>query len=136
VLLLEAGPDYRSADAPHEMRSPNPGRMLTHPRYSWTRLMARRTEAQPQRLFWRGRGLGGSSAINGQIAIRPPLRDFDPLTREASDASMPLPCGVKRDTGLGVAQVADEPSENGTGSQLTVSHATCPIASAGRTLPA
>jgi choline dehydrogenase len=77
VLLLEAGPDYRSADAPREMRSPNPGRMLTHPKFSWTQLQARRTETQEPRLFWRGRGMGGSSAINGQIAIRPPLSDFD-----------------------------------------------------------
>ncbi len=77
VLLLEAGPDYRSADAPHEMRIPNPGLMITHPKFSWTQLTARRTEVQEPRLFWRGRGLGGSSAINGQIAIRPPLSDFD-----------------------------------------------------------
>jgi choline dehydrogenase len=77
VLLLEAGPDYRSADAPPEMRSPNPDTMVAHPQYSWTELRARRTEAQQPSLFWRGRGLGGSSAINGQIAIRPPLTDFD-----------------------------------------------------------
>jgi choline dehydrogenase len=77
VLLLEAGPDYRAADAPREMRSPNPGRMVAHPGFSWTRLVARRTETQEPRLFWRGRGMGGSSAINGQIAIRPPLSDFD-----------------------------------------------------------
>ena len=28
VLLLEAGPDYRSADAPWEMRIPNPGPII------------------------------------------------------------------------------------------------------------
>jgi choline dehydrogenase len=77
VLLLEAGPDYRSADAPPEMRSPNPASMVAHPQYSWTELKARRTEKQQPSLFWRGRGMGGSSAINGQIAIRPPLSDFD-----------------------------------------------------------
>jgi choline dehydrogenase len=77
VLLLEAGRDYRSAEAPPEMRSANPGLMVAHPDYTWTRLTARRTTSQEPRLFWRGRGLGGSSAINGQIAIRPPLSDFD-----------------------------------------------------------
>ena len=32
--------------------------------------MARRTERQEPRLLWRGRAMGGSSTINGQIAIR------------------------------------------------------------------
>jgi choline dehydrogenase len=106
VLLLEAGPDYRSAEAPHEMRSPNPGRMLTHPQYSWTQLMARRTEAQEPRLFWRGRGLGGSSAINGQIAIRPPLGDFDAWEMPGWSASDVLPyfCKLEHDVDFG-----DEP---------------------------
>jgi choline dehydrogenase len=77
VLLLEAGPDWRSADAPREMRIPNPAMMVAHPRFSWENLTARRTEAQEPHLYWRGRGMGGSSSINGQIAIRPPLSDFD-----------------------------------------------------------
>jgi choline dehydrogenase len=77
VLLLEAGPDWRSADAPREMRIPNPAFMVAHATYSWPNLKARRTEAQEPQLYWRGRGLGGSSSINGQIAIRPPLSDFD-----------------------------------------------------------
>jgi choline dehydrogenase-like flavoprotein len=77
VLLLEAGPDWRSAEAPLEMRVPNPFQMVAHPRFSWPDLKARRTEAQEPYLYWRGRGTGGSSSINGQIAIRPPLSDFD-----------------------------------------------------------
>jgi len=103
VLLLEAGPDYRSADAPLEMRSPNPGRMLTHPQYSWTQLTARRTEAQEPRLFWRGRGLGGSSAINGQIAIRPPLSDFDLWNVPGWSANDGLPyfCKLEDDLDFG-----------------------------------
>jgi choline dehydrogenase len=106
VLLLEAGPDYRSADAPHEMRSPNPGLMLTHPKYSWTQLKARRTEAQRPKLFWRGRGLGGSSAINGQIAIRPPLSDFDLWNVPGWSAKDVLPhfCKLEDDLDFG-----DEP---------------------------
>ena len=77
VLLLEAGPDWRSAEAPREMRIPNPAFMVAHAMYSWPNLKARRTEAQEPQLYWRGRGMGGSSSINGQIAIRPPLSDFD-----------------------------------------------------------
>ena len=73
VLLLEAGPNYRSADSPQAMRSPNPSTIITAPeygRYRYDELTSRRTRAQEHRTYWRGRGLGGSSAINGQIAIR------------------------------------------------------------------
>jgi choline dehydrogenase-like flavoprotein len=78
VLLLEAGPDYRSAETPWEMQIPNPGPIiLGAPRYQWPSLTAYRTDYQRPIAYWRGRGLGGSSAINGQIAIRPPLEDFD-----------------------------------------------------------
>ena len=80
VLLLEAGPDYRSSDAPAAMRSANPSQIITHPefvRFRWDELKARRTRAQPDRVYWRGRGVGGSSAINGQIAIRGLVEDYD-----------------------------------------------------------
>jgi len=80
VLLLEAGRDYRSAEAPEAMRVPNPGPMLSlehFPEFQWPELKAQRTAAQEPRLYWRGRGLGGSSAVNGQIAIRAPLEGFD-----------------------------------------------------------
>ena len=80
VTLLEAGPDYRSAEAPEAMRSANPSNVITEPEYSrfrWDELLARRTRVQAPRVFWRGRGLGGSSAVNGQIAIRGMVEDFD-----------------------------------------------------------
>jgi len=78
ILLLEAGPDYRTAEAPWEMRIPNPGPIiLRSPRYQWPNINAYRTDYQRPIVYWRGRGLGGSSIINGQIAIRPPLEDFD-----------------------------------------------------------
>ncbi|MGH7916663.1 MAG: GMC family oxidoreductase, partial [Candidatus Binataceae bacterium] len=78
VLLLEAGPDFRSAQAPYEMRIPNPGPLIAdYPGYQWSGLKGYRTEDQRPIVYWRGRGMGGCSAINGQIAIRPPLDDFD-----------------------------------------------------------
>lgn len=80
VLLLEAGPDYRSADRPREMLVPNPYGIVTGPEfgsYRYDTLTARRSSAQQPRTYWRGRGLGGSSNMNGQIAIRAPLEDFD-----------------------------------------------------------
>jgi choline dehydrogenase len=39
--------------------------------------MARRTKAQEPKLYWRGRGVGGSSIVNGQIAIRGVSDAFD-----------------------------------------------------------
>jgi choline dehydrogenase len=80
VLLLEAGPDYRSAETPPEMRSPNGHRVSTSgrfPQFHYQGLMARRTSAQEPRLYLRGRGVGGSSAINAQVAIRGVPEDFD-----------------------------------------------------------
>jgi len=80
VLLLEAGPDYRSADRPEAMKSPNPFGIIRDPvfsRYRYDDLMAKRTSCQEPRRYWRGRGVGGSSAMNGQIAIRGMLEDFD-----------------------------------------------------------
>lgn len=80
VLLLEAGPDVSSADMPEVWRSPNPAAALMDPSATqgliWDDLVATRTQAQDRLPFWRGRGTGGSSSVNGQIAIRPPLEDF------------------------------------------------------------
>jgi choline dehydrogenase-like flavoprotein len=74
VLLLEAGPDHRSIDMKFEMRSLNPGHVIGTEKFDdlqWPTLQSSRVKGQAQRLFWRGRGVGGSSLINGIIAIRP-----------------------------------------------------------------
>src|SRR5262245_42939680 len=77
VLLLEAGSDYCSADTPSEIRSANHFPLFSDERYHWPGLFARRTIAQSPRLYLRGRGVGGSSVINAQIAIRGLPEDFD-----------------------------------------------------------
>ena len=81
VLLLEAGHDWRPHEAPPELRSPNPLRIILPPHlqatWQYPALMARRTTAQQPHLYWRGRGMGGSSAVNGQIAIRGVAAAFD-----------------------------------------------------------
>ena len=86
VLLLEAGPDYRSAETPDAMRVANPAAILLGSedmqKYQWGALKARRTDVQAPMPYWRGRGAGGSSAINGQIAIRGMLDDFDEWARQ------------------------------------------------------
>lgn len=85
VLLLEAGPDYRAADVPRAMQIPNPFEIITSPEFSrfrYDNLRARRSVAQEPRIYWRGRGLGGSSNMNGQIAIRAIPEDFDVWVEE------------------------------------------------------
>ncbi|HEX5378807.1 MAG TPA: GMC family oxidoreductase N-terminal domain-containing protein [Phenylobacterium sp.] len=80
VALVEAGPDYVSAQTPDAMRSPNPHQIIAgeaYADYRWDDLTSRRTRAQEHRTYWRGRGVGGSSAINGQIAIRGVPEDYD-----------------------------------------------------------
>jgi 5-(hydroxymethyl)furfural/furfural oxidase len=81
VLLLEAGRDWRSAEAPDALRSPNIVPFMHDPAHQaawqWPGLMARRTAAQAPKFYWRGRALGGSSAVNAQIAIRGVADAFD-----------------------------------------------------------
>ncbi|HET9017738.1 MAG TPA: GMC family oxidoreductase N-terminal domain-containing protein [Thermomicrobiaceae bacterium] len=88
VLLLEAGRDYRSGDIPDEMRSANwlgiidP---LRQPDYQWPALRARRATGQAPALYERGRGMGGSSAINGMVAHRAMLEDYDLWAEQGCD---------------------------------------------------
>ncbi len=81
VLLLEAGRDWRAADAPAALRSANiipfmhdPGHQAA---WQWPGLMTRRTAAQEPKFYWRGKAMGGSSAVNAQIAIRGVPAAFD-----------------------------------------------------------
>lgn len=81
VLLLESGPDYRSADALEHIRSIEPGRVMPTRElaelYTFPQLMATRSTVQEPALYLRGRGVGGSSSINGMFAIRATVEDFD-----------------------------------------------------------
>ena len=81
VLLLEAGRDWRPNDAPHALRSANIIPFMNDPAHQaawqWPTLMARRTATQEPRFYWRGRAMGGSSAVNAQIAIRGVAAAFD-----------------------------------------------------------
>ena len=81
VLLLEAGRDWRAAEAPAAMRSANINPFMNDPAYQaewqWPGLMTRRTRVQAPRFYWRGKALGGSSAVNAQIAIRGVAAAFD-----------------------------------------------------------
>lgn len=81
VLLLEAGRDWRADEAPWEVRTPNPIPIIHKREYQekwqWPDLLTRRVAGQEARFYWRGKGLGGSSMMNGQIAIRGVADAFD-----------------------------------------------------------
>src|SRR5690242_4759216 len=79
VVLLEAGPNWRSAQGPIEVRSMNGWRALDPalPQFQWSGLESRRTRAQLPKPHVRGRGLGGSSVVNGMIAIHAMADDYD-----------------------------------------------------------
>ena len=79
VLLLEAGPDFRSAEAPEEMRQAYSLALLDTGRFGrfWWGCQARMTSAQEPQPFARGKGLGGCSAVNVQVAIRGVPEDYD-----------------------------------------------------------
>ncbi|HEY7201078.1 MAG TPA: GMC family oxidoreductase N-terminal domain-containing protein [Candidatus Dormibacteraeota bacterium] len=78
VLLLEAGPDFRTADTPPEFRTRRIDMTVErNPEFFWPRLTARRSPAQEPYHYLRGRGLGGSSTVNGLCAIRGTPADYD-----------------------------------------------------------
>jgi 5-(hydroxymethyl)furfural/furfural oxidase len=112
VLLLEAGRDWRAADAPHALRSANIIPFMHDPahqaEWQWPGLMTRRTAVQEPRFYWRGRALGGSSTVNAQIAIRGVPAAFDAWAEAgcegwaASDV-LPLFDAIEDDADTGVA---------------------------------
>lgn len=83
VLLLEAGPEWRSEAAPADVRVPPAdvfawkvsGRAPAA--FTWPDVLVRRFDDTPPEPYVRGRGLGGTSAINGLVVIRPPIEEFD-----------------------------------------------------------
>lgn len=81
VLLLEAGRDWRTAEAPAALRSANIIPFMHDPahqaEWQWPGLMTRRTALQEPRFYWRGRTMGGCSTVNAQIAIRGVPAAFD-----------------------------------------------------------
>jgi 5-(hydroxymethyl)furfural/furfural oxidase len=108
VLLLEAGRDFRTAETPEHIRIPNPLRAIGDDNYRWPTLLARRTDVQEPKLMWRGRAIGGSSTINGQIAIRGIPDDFEDWANEGCRGwgwrdVLPYFCKLESDVNFGDA---------------------------------
>jgi choline dehydrogenase-like flavoprotein len=72
VLLLETGPDHRAGELPDQLR------LLSQPvawPYDWGNEVV---SGDGRSLFYgRGRGVGGSSATNGAVALRPERDDVE-----------------------------------------------------------
>jgi choline dehydrogenase len=109
VLLLEAGPDYRSADTPAAIQRLSPtvvGSERLMAIYGYPNILATRSAKQEPRRYWRGRGVGGSSAINGMYAIRATVDDFDGWAAQGCvgwghDDVLPLLAKLERDLDFG-----------------------------------
>jgi choline dehydrogenase-like flavoprotein len=82
VLLLEAGPEHGSADAPAGIRAANFFRALMEPGRIWPDLVATRAVGQAASVYVRGRGAGGSSSVNAMGAIRGTVDDYDRWANE------------------------------------------------------
>ena len=77
VLVLEAGPGHRAADAPAGLYSANFFHAVSEPGRIWPDLVAARATGQSEALYLRGRGLGGSSSVNAMAAIRGTVDDYE-----------------------------------------------------------
>ena len=77
VLLLEAGCDHPSGETPAGVAALNYHAAVRTPGRIWPSLTAVRRDGQQPSLYLRGRGVGGSSAVNAMAAIRGMPEDYD-----------------------------------------------------------
>jgi choline dehydrogenase/5-(hydroxymethyl)furfural/furfural oxidase len=77
VVLLEAGPDRSADDAPPEVTGPSFVAAKELPGWTWPSLVASRAAGQAPRSYVRGRGVGGSSAVNAMVALTGRPDDYD-----------------------------------------------------------
>jgi choline dehydrogenase-like flavoprotein len=82
VLLLGAGLNHRSAQTPDSIRGKNVYLAVAEPGRIWPALTAVCVDGQAPKLYLRGRGIGGSSAVNAQVAIRGLPSDYDRWARQ------------------------------------------------------
>ena len=90
----------------------NPGAVLSDERLvelRYSDLAARRTTAQAPLPFWRGSGMGGSSTVNGILAIRALPEDHDEWRLDGWGWDDMLPCYRR------LEREVDHPTIRGTG---------------------
>lgn len=77
VVLLEAGPDCDASMTPSAITGRDFMAACGVPGRIWPGLMATHVAGQPPMPYLRGRGVGGSSAVNAQVALRGLPEDYD-----------------------------------------------------------
>ena len=83
VLLLEAGPEDRSIWIHLPIGY---AKTMFHPVYNWGFYTDPEPRMKGRRMYWpRGRGLGGSSSINGLIYVRGQPEDYDRWAQAGND---------------------------------------------------
>ncbi|HEY0247628.1 MAG TPA: GMC family oxidoreductase N-terminal domain-containing protein [Gryllotalpicola sp.] len=123
VLVLEAGPAWSYEQCPPELRHPTnmykwdiSTRGAVPPGYKWETQPAVRHHSRAPYPYLRGKGLGGSSAVNGCYAIRPTMEEFDRyeaqfgITNWSAADVLPYFIKLERDVDFG-----DRPYHSSTG---------------------
>jgi choline dehydrogenase-like flavoprotein len=82
VLVLEAGPDIAVGETPAGIDGHSFFAALEEPGRRWPDLMAQRVVGQERREYTRGRGVGGSSAVNAMIGLWGEVEDYDSWERD------------------------------------------------------
>src|SRR5262245_32338335 len=84
VLLIEAGDDYAPGSEPSELLDSFAATAHSNPRFSWPSLTAafgprpgNAPDSRPRRRYTQGRVIGGTSSINGMVAVRGLPSDYD-----------------------------------------------------------
>jgi 5-(hydroxymethyl)furfural/furfural oxidase len=84
VLLIEAGDDYAPGSEPSEVLDSFAATAHSNPRFSWPGLTAafgpcpgNAPDKRPRRRYTQGRVIGGTSSINGMVAVRGLPSDYD-----------------------------------------------------------
>lgn len=80
VVLVEDGPD--EIESAPGLASPSFFEALAEPGRTWPDLMARRVDGQDERVYARGRGVGGSSSVNAMLGLWGEIDDYDRWERD------------------------------------------------------
>lgn len=104
VTLLDDGPDLVAGSVPPSIAGPDFLQALDEPGRTHAGLVATRTTGAAPTPYQRGRGIGGSSAVNAMIALRGSARQYAAWGWDDADAAWQL---------LQLPEAAAEPGELG-----------------------
>lgn len=82
VVLVEAGPDVTTSNPASGLDSSSFFDALGEPGRTWADLTARRVDGGDERFYARGRGVGGSSAVNAMLGLWGEVDDYDRWERD------------------------------------------------------